>query len=138
MALILWAVVAILPLVKLDFFHYFGTFFRLQGRSAIYVVGLLSFLAVSVTMGLVHGIFYELLGIETGIFAWGLIFGLVQWGVAGATLGLASSVHSAVREGREENFGIFVLNDRALSAMVFLGINVVYGIFVGSFYSSLR
>ncbi len=137
MSLILWAVLAFLPLVKIDFFHFFGTFFRLEIRWLIYLVGGLSFLAVSVTLGLVHAAFYELLGLETGIFAWGLIFGLIQWGVVGFSLGLAPSVHSAVREGRAENFGIFVLNDRALAAMAFLGLNILYGMFVGSFYASL-
>ena len=137
-ALLLYITLAFFPRVKLNLFHILGTLLPVDQVLLIYLLGAIAFLGLSTLFALVHTAFLEVLGIETGIFAWGAIFGLVNWLVVGLAIGPFSRVHPWVRAGRMGSLGVYVLNDRTLTAMTFLAGNVLYGMFVGSFYDALR
>ena len=137
-ALILYGSLAALPRVKLNIFHILGTLIPVDHVFLIYPLGAIAFLGLSTLFALVHAALLEVLGFETGIFAWGAIFGLVNWLVVGLVIGPLSQFHPWVRAGRMQSLGVYVLNDRTLTAMMFLAVNILYGIFVVSFYDALR
>ena len=139
-ALILYSVYAFFPRqLRLNPLFFLGAWISAgEPRVLIYPVGAVLYTGLSVLFALVHAGFYQVFGVETSVFAWGVLFGTVQWVIDGIALGMAPLLHPKVRAGALASPGAFALNYPMAGALGFLVMHLLYGMLVGGFYDALR
>ncbi len=138
--LALYAAVFVFPRqVRMNILCYLGLAI-VPGRlpALAYAAGTIACLGIAILAALAHAGLHQAFGIETDLFAWGVLFGLGQWGVLGAALGLLGRRHPALRSQQVADPGLFGINLPLPSAIAFLGVQLLFGAFVAAFYDPLR
>lgn len=102
-----------------------------------YAVGLMMHAGASVAFGLIHGAVFSAAELESATAAWGLLFGLVHWAVAGMGLAMVGMMHPLIRSGRMNAPGPFAVNMGPVTAMGFLMLHLMFGVLVGALYGEL-
>ena len=137
MAMLLYAGLSMAPSqMKMNLFYLLGTM-MLPAGAMVYIAGAMMHGMMSVAFGLVHTGLYQAFGLESGLWAWGLLFGLLHWIVVGVGMGMMSIVHPRIRSGEVGAPGIFVKNYPGMTVMGFLMLHLIYGLLVGVVYDSL-
>ena len=137
MSMLLYAGIAMAPKqMKMNLFYLLGTM-MLPAGAMVYVAGAMMHGVMSVAFGLIHTGLYQAFGLESGLWAWGLVFGLLHWLVVGVGMGMMSVVHPRVRSGEVGAPGAFVKNYPGMTVMGFLMLHLVYGLLVGVVYEAL-
>ena len=136
MAALLYMGIAMVPnRMKMNLFRLLGTM-ALPDGTAAYVMGGMTHAMMSVVFGLIHLGLYTALDLESGLAAWGLLFGALHWMIVGMGLGMVPVMHRGIKSGRMEAPGLYALNYPKLTAMGFLMLHLVYGVLVGVFYTA--
>jgi hypothetical protein len=104
----------------------------------VYAAGTIACLGIAILAALAHAGLHQALDIETDLFAWGVLFGLGQWGVLGAALGFLGPRHPGLHSQQVSDPGFFGINLSLPSAVAFLGMQLLFGAFVAAFYDPLR
>ena len=92
---------------------------------------------MSIVFGLIHVAFYNALGLESGLVAWGLLFGFVHWLISVVGLSMVPSMHPLMKRGQMESPGAFALSYLPMTAMGFFILHLVFGVVVGALYAVL-
>ncbi len=137
MAMLLYAGIAMAPKqMKMNLFYLLGTMMLPTG-AVVYVAGAMIHGMMSVAFGLIHTGLYQAFGLESGLWAWGLLFGLAHWIVVGVGMGMMSIVHPRVRSGEVGAPGAFAKNYPPMTVVGFLMLHLIYGLLVGVVYGAL-
>lgn len=105
---------------------------------AIYVIGIAVYVSLCIAFALGYAGLTHAFDVETDIFAWGVLFGLGHWVIDGVVLGIVARRHGAVRSGLLLDPGAFALNLPFATALAFLAVHLLFGMFTGAFYDALR
>ncbi|MFQ5878916.1 MAG: hypothetical protein ACE5IZ_01915 [Dehalococcoidia bacterium] len=122
--------------MKMNLLLLLGTMMVPAGVVA-YMMGAMMHAGASAIFGIIHGAVFSAGDITDAAAAWGLLFGLVHWAVAGMALGMMPMMHPRVRNGEMAAPGFYALNYPPLTAMGFLMLHLVYGVLVGALYEAL-
>ena len=108
-----------------------------SNKPMAYLAGAMMHGAMSIVFGLIHVVFYNALGLESELIAWGLLFGFVHWLISGMGLSMVPAMHPLMKRGQMETPGAFALSCPPLTAMGFFILHLVFGIVVGALYGAL-
>ncbi len=108
-----------------------------SNKPMAYLAGAMMHGAMSIVFGLIHVVFYNALGLESELIAWGLLFGFVHWLISGMGLSMVPAMHPLMKRGQMETPGAFALSYPPLTAMGFFILILVFGIVVGALYGAL-
>lgn len=108
-----------------------------QQRPAGYGIGAMMHVVMGIVFALVHVAIYQAAGLTTGLAAWGLLFGVGHWAIAGAALGMLPGLHPLIKRGELAAPGAFAIKSPPLTAMGFLMLHLVFGVAVGVVYEAL-
>ncbi len=136
MAIMLYMGILMLPQqMKMNLFMMLGSMMLPVGVAA-FVMGAMVHAGMSIALGLVHGAIFAAADIGSDEAAWGLLFGLVHWGVVGMALGMMPLMHPRIRSGEIDAPGFYALGYPPMTAMGFLMLHLVYGVIVGALYGA--
>jgi hypothetical protein len=121
--------------MKMNILLLLGTMMVPAGVLA-YVLGLMMHAGASAAFGLIHVGVFEVLDIEPNA-AWGLLFGLGHWAVAGMAMGMMPMMHPRIKGGEMAAPGPFALGYPPMTAVGFLMVHLIYGVLVGGLYGAL-
>ncbi len=134
MATILYICIVMLPdQMRMNLFMRLGTMMLPVGAAA-FVMGAMVHAVMSVVFGLVHGAIFAAADIDSAWAAWGLLFGLAHWAVAGMALGMLPLMHPRIRDGELEAPGFYALSYPPMTAAGFLMLHLLFGVVVGALY----
>ena len=119
----------------MNLFLMLGTM-MVRNKMMAYVAGAMMHAMMSIVFGLIHVAFFNAFDLETGLVAWGILFGLVHWLITGMGLGMVPVMHPLMRRGEMDAPGAFALNYPSATTMGFLMLHIVFGIFVAAFYTA--
>ncbi len=108
-----------------------------SNKPMAYLAGAMMHGAMSIVFGLIHVVFYNALGLESELIAWGLLFGFVHWLISGMGLSMVPAMHPLMKRGQMETPGAFALSYPPLTAMGFFILHLVFGIVAGALYGAL-
>ena len=109
----------------------------ISNKPMAYLAGAMMHGVMSIVFGLIHVAFYTALGLESGLVAWGLLFGFVHWLISGMGLSKVPTMHPLMKRGQMETPGAFALSYPPMTAMGFFILHLVFGIVVGALYGAL-
>lgn len=136
MATILYMGIIMLPdQMRMNLFMMLGTMMLPVGAAA-FVMGAMAHAVMSVVFGLAHGAIFAAADIDSAWVAWGLLFGLAHWAVAGMALGMLPVMHPRIRDGELEAPGFFALSYPLMTAVAFLMLHLLFGVVVGALYGA--
>ncbi len=151
MSVLLYIGIAMMPRkMKMNLFLMLGT--MMVGNNALastteatvvsnklmaYAAGGMMHGVMSIVFGMIHVTFYTALGLESGLVAWGLLFGFAHWLISGLGLSMVPAMHPLMKRGQMEPPGVFALSYPPLTAMGFFILHLVFGIVVGALYGAL-
>lgn len=137
MVVFLYMGIAMMPnQMRMNVLLMLGTMMLPAGAMA-YGAGLVMHAGASIVFGLIHGAVFAAADLETATGAWGLLFGLVHWGVSGMALSMVGMMHPLMRRGEMEAPGPFAISLGPATAMGFLMLHLMFGLLVGSLYGAL-
>jgi uncharacterized membrane protein YagU involved in acid resistance len=120
--------------MRMDPHHMWGTMMKLRGGAG-YTMGLVVHLVLSAAIALLYALFFDIVGAEQNLWAWGLLGGVIHWAIAGGmVMPMVPAMHPEIPE-REPAPGMFVKNYGGLDAMGFLMSHLLYGLVVGIIYA---
>jgi len=152
LAAVLYTAMAMMPRhMKMNLFMLLGSMVLPVGVGA-FVMGAMVHAVMSAVFGLVHAAVFSIAGIESSHAAWGLLFGLAHWAIAGMALGMLPLVHPRVRySGRRlvpaagtnphpqellDPPGAFALGYPPLTVAGFLMLHLMFGAVFGALYGA--
>ncbi len=151
MSVLLYMGIAMMPRqMKMNLFLMLGT--MMVGNNALasaseatvvsnkpmaYLAGGMMHGVMSIVFGLIHVAFYTALGLESGLVAWGLLFGFGHWLISGMGLSMVPAMHPLMKRGLMQAPGAFALSYPPLTAMGFFILHLVFGVVVGALYGAL-
>ena len=136
MAAVLYMGIAIMPdQMRMNLFLMLGTMMLPAGPLA-YMAGAMIHAMMSVAFGLIHAGIFAGADIESATAAWGLLFGLVHWGVVGMALGMMPIMHRGIQRGEVPAPGFYAISLGPMTAMGFLMLHLLFGLLVGVIYSA--
>lgn len=134
MSVVLYMGIAMMPAqMKMNLFLMLGTMMFPVGTMA-YVAGAMMHAMASIVFAVMHVALYQAFGIESALIAWGVLFGVGHWLVAGMGLGMVPIMHSRMKSGEIQSPGAFALSYPAATAMGFFMLHVLFGVLVGAVY----
>ena len=137
MSVLLYMGIAMMPRqMKMNLFLMLGTM-MVGNKTLAYTAGAMMHGVMSIAFGLVHVAFYTALGLESGLVAWGLLFGFVHWLISGMGLGMVPPMHPLMKSGQMDPPGAFALSYPPMTAMGFFTLHLVFGVVVGALYTAL-
>ena len=101
-----------------------------------YVMGTMMHGVMGIVFALIHVAVFVAFGLEA-LLAWGILFGVVHWVIAGMGMGMMGTMHPVIRSGEMPAPGPFVKNLPMMNVMGFLMVHVIYGLVVGRLYQAL-
>ena len=104
--------------MKMNLFMILGTMLLPVGAAAM-VMGAVAHGVMSAVFGLIHGAVFAGLDIDSAEAAWGLLFGVVHWGVVGAAFGMLPLIHPRIRSGQIAAPGFYALKLPPMTAVGF-------------------
>ena len=136
MTAVLYMGIAIMPRqMKMNLLYMLGTM-MIRSKSAAYVMGTMMHASMGIVFALVHTGLCQALGLETGLAAWGLLFGFAHWIIVGMGLGMIGGMHPLMRAGELQAPGLFVKNYPMMTIGGFLMLHLLYGLVVGVLYEA--
>ena len=137
MSALLYMSIAMMPRqMKMNLFLMLGTM-MFEDRKMAYVAGAMMHGAMSIAFGLVHVALYVALDLESGLVAWGLLFGFAHWVVTGMGLGMIPVMHPVIKRGEMAAPGAFAMSYPSMTAMGFFMLHILFGVLVAASYSAL-
>ncbi len=122
--------------LRMDLLLMWGTLFRVRGALR-QVVGLAMHAAVSLVIGVIYAVGFQLFGARDGLLLWGLLGGTIHWLFAGLFLAIVPSMHPEVPEQHPAP-GPFARNLGGGEVSAFLAGHLVYGLSFGVAYAILN
>jgi len=99
MAAILYMTMIVMPAqMKMNMFMLLGSMMMPVGAPA-FLAGAMIHSGMSIVFGLAHAAVFSVAEIDSAYAAWGLLFGLVHWGIVGMALGMLPLMHKRIRYG---------------------------------------
>lgn len=136
MTVVLYMGIAMMPgQMKMNLLYMLGTMMT-RNKGAAYLMGAMMHTVMGIVFALIHTGLYQALGLETGLAAWGLLFGLGHWMVVGMGMAMIGSMHPLMRAGELQAPGLFVKNYPAMTVGGFLMLHLLYGLLVGVLYQA--
>ena len=136
MAMVRYLGIAMMPRrMTRNLFYMLGTMLT-RNKGAAYVGGGMIHLMMGIGFALVHAAAYQVFGLTSAFAAWGILFGLVHWLMAGMGMGMVGSVHPMMRSGEMQAPGVLVKNFPSMTVAGFLMMHVMYGLLVGVLYEA--
>jgi len=134
MTAILYMGMAMMPgQMKMNLLYLLGTMMFRQ-KAVVYMAGAMAHAGMSIVFALIHVGIYEAIGLDSSLAAWGLLFGLAHYMVAGMALGMMPMMHAGVRSGVVRAPGAFAMGYPRGTAMGFLMLHLLFGLLVGVLY----
>ena len=121
--------------MPMNILHMLGTMMT-RSTGPAYMMGAMMHGVMGVIFALVHVALFVAFGLEA-LVAWGILFGVVHWVIAGMGMGMMGTMHPVVRSGEMMAPGPFVKNLPMMNVMGFLMVHVIYGLVVGGLYQAL-
>ena len=136
MAAILYLGIVMMPSqMRMNLFYIIGSM-MMRDDEKIYKVGSMAHAVMSIAFALVHVGIYEVVGLDSNLAAWGLLFGLGHYMVVGAMLGMLPMVHPRISSGELEAPGAFALAYPRPTAVGFFMLHLLFGLIVGGLYGA--
>ncbi len=137
MTAVLYMGIALMPRqMKMNLLYMLGTM-MIRSKGAAYMMGAMMHTSMGIVFALIHAGLYQALGLESGLAAWGLLFGFAHWLVVGLGMGMIGGMHPVMRAGEMQAPGFFVKNYPAMTIGGFLMLHLLYGLVVGVVYDAL-
>ena len=137
MSMLLYMGIGVMPRqMKMNLFLMLGTMI-FTNRGMAYVAGAMMHAVMSMAFGILHVALYSAFGLESALVTWGVLFGFAHWLVSGMGLGMVKTMHPVIRRGEMQAPGAFALNYPSMTAVGFFMLHILFGIFVGGFYTAL-
>ncbi|MCH8063404.1 MAG: hypothetical protein IH861_12995 [Chloroflexi bacterium] len=121
--------------MPMNILHMLGTMMT-RSTGPAYMMGAMMHGVMGVIFALIHVALFVAFGLEA-LVAWGILFGVVHWVIAGMGMGMMNFVHPVIRSGEMMAPGAFVKNLPMMNVMGFLMVHVIYGLVVGGLYQAL-
>ena len=121
--------------MPMNILHMLGTMMT-RSTGPAYVMGTMMHGVMGIVFALIHVAVFVAFGLEA-LLAWGILFGVVHWVIAGMGMGMMSTMHPVIRSGEMPAPGPFVKNLPMMNVMGFLMVHVIYGLVVGGLYQAL-
>ena len=121
--------------MPMNILHMLGTMMT-RSTGPAYVMGTMMHGVMGIVFALIHVAVFVALGLEA-LLAWGVLFGVVHWVIAGMGMGMMGTMHPVIRSGEMPAPGPFVKNLPMMNVMGFLMVHVIYGLVVGGLYQAL-
>jgi hypothetical protein len=137
MAVLLYMGIGAMPAqMRMNLFLMLGTM-MFRDRTTALLAGAMQHAAMSIVFGLLHVAAYVTFGLESGLVAWGLVFGFVHWLVTGMASGMMPVMHPVIRRGDMDAPGAFAMSYPAMTAMGFFMLHILFGVVVAAVYAGL-
>ena len=121
--------------MPMNILHMLGTMMT-RSTGPAYVMGTMMHGVMGIVFALIHVAVFVAFGLEA-LLAWGILFGVVHWVIAGMGMGMMGTMHPVIRSGEMPAPGPFVKNLPMMNVMGFLMVHVIYGLVVGGLYQAL-
>ena len=135
MSMLLYMGIGMMPRQRMNLFLMLGTM-MFRDRTMAILAGAMMHGVMSIVFGLIHVAFFVAFDLETGLVAWGILFGLVHWMISGMGLGMMPMMHPLIKSGQMDSPGAFALNYPSMTAMGFFMLHIVFGILVAALYTA--
>ena len=136
MTLVMYMGRAMMPQqMPMNILHMLGTMMT-RSTGPAYVMGTMMHGVMGIVFALIHVAVFVAFGLEA-LLAWGILFGVVHWVIAGMGMGMMGTMHPVIRSGEMPAPGPFVKNLPMMNVMGFLMVHVIYGLVVGGLYQAL-
>lgn len=137
MTIVMYMGKAVMPRqMPMNILHLLGTMMT-RSTGPAYIMGVMMHGVMGVVFALIHVALFVAFGLEAGLFAWGILFGIIHWVIVGIGMGMMNVVHPVIRSGEMAAPGPFVKNLPMLNVMGFLMVHVIYGLVVGGLYQAI-
>ena len=120
--------------MPMNILHMLGTMMT-RSTGPAYVMGTMMHGVMGIVFALIHVAVFVAFGLEA-LLAWGILFGVVHWVIAGMGMGMMGTMHPVMRSGEMMAPGPFVKNLPMMNVMGFLMVHVIYGLVVGRIYQA--
>ena len=148
MSLLLYLGIAMVPRqMKMDLFLMLGTMVikpravaagggstTLVNKPVAYLSGAMVHGVMSIMFGLVHVALYTAFGLQSGLAAWGVLFGLAHWLFSGVGLAMVPLMHPLMKNGQMAAPGAFALSYPVMTAGGFFMLHLIFGVLVAVLY----
>ena len=121
--------------MPMNILHMLGTMMT-RSTGPAYMMGAMMHGVMGIVFALIHVAVFVAFGLEA-LLAWGILFGVVHWVIAGMGMGMMGTMHPVIRSGEMPAPGAFVKNLPMMNVMGFLMVHVIYGLVVGGLYQAL-
>ena len=136
MSMVLYMGIGMMPgQMKMNLFYMLGTMMT-RNKGVAYVVGAMMHAVMGIVFALIHIGLYQAFDLESGLAAWGLLFGFAHWIVAGMGFSIIGAMHPLMRSGELQAPGPFVKNYPGMTVMGFLMLHLIYDLVVGVLYEA--
>lgn len=121
--------------MKMNLLYLLGTM-MFRPKMMVYAAGAMAHAGMSTVFALIHVGIYEAAGVESSLAAWGILFGLGHYMIAGIALGMMPMMHRGIQTGMMQAPGMFALGYSRGTAMGFLMLHLVFGVLVAVLYDA--
>ena len=117
---------------KMEIWTMLGSMFQKNGNS---LLGWVMHLMMGVVFAIMYAVLWSL-GIGKATVAYGAVFGVAHWIVAGMVMGMVPMMHAGIKAGTVKAPGLYMMSDGGMMAFVggLIG-HVVFGITVALVYA---
>ena len=122
--------------VRLNPFHFLGSA-AFVDEGSIYWAGAAMYGALTVLSAAVQVSVHRTLGAGLPPVAWGVVFGIVQYGAVGAIVGFSRTLHPAVRAGDLPDPGAFASRQPRPGIFALAGASVLFSVLVAVLHAAL-
>jgi hypothetical protein len=122
--------------VKQNIFRTWGILFGQRGAAG-YVIGILFHQLIAVVAAILYAVFFNLIGVEGDLWLYGLLGGLIHYGLAGPIVAIIPSLNPDTGNLREQGFAYknYGSLDVVTSLVGHLAFGTLTGILYGYFHS---
>lgn len=137
MTIVMYMGRAVMPQqMPMNILHMLGTMMT-RSTGPAYIMGAMMHGVMGIVFALIHVAVFVAFGLEDGLIAWGILFGVVHWVIVGMGMGMMGTMHPVMRSGDMPAPGAFAKNLPMINVMGFLMVHVIYGLVVGGLYQAL-
>ncbi len=121
--------------VKQNIFRTWGILFGKRGAAG-YIIGMLFHELIAAVAAVLYAVFFNLIGVESDLWLYGLIGGLIHWTLAGPIVAIIPSLNPDTGNLREQ--GLAYKNYGALDVITSLIGHLAFGTLTGILYGYLH
>jgi hypothetical protein len=127
---------AVGPGLRMDVIAMWGTLFRARGTTAR-GIGIVFHFVASASIGVAYAVAFQVLGVRSSLWLWGLLGALVHWLIGGLFLAVVPPIHPEITE-REPAPGAFARYFGGGDIVAFLVQHLAYGVVTATTYGLLE